>query len=109
MVQLQKDLNRINEAGIDLVAVSYDAADTLKGFAEKKMIQYPLLSDPKSEAIGAFKIRNQEVKKGSRLDGIPHPGTFLVDSDGVVRGKLFYSVRKRHGSDELIELAASVR
>jgi peroxiredoxin len=108
-VQLQKDLNRINDAGIDVVAVSYDSVDTLKAFAEKKMIQFPLLSDEKSEAIDAYHIRNQGVKKGSRLDGIPHPGTFLLDSDGVIRAKLFYTVRKRHGSDELIEAAESIR
>ena len=75
----------------------------------KKMIKFPLLSDAKSEVIDAYHIRNQEVKEGSRLDGIPHPGTFLVDSDGVVRAKLFYTVRKRHGSDELIEAAKSIR
>ena len=108
-MQLQKDLNRISDAGIDVVAVSYDSVDTLKAFAEKKTIKFPLLSDTQSEAIDAYHIRNQDVKEGSRLDGIPHPGTFLLDSDGVVRAKLFYTVRKRHGSDELIEAAKSIR
>ena len=108
-MQLQKDLNRINEAGVDVVAVSYDAVDTLQGFADKRMITFPLLSDTKSEAIDAYHIRNRDVKEGSRLDGIPHPGTFLVDSQGVIRAKLFYSVRKRHGVDELIEAAKTIR
>jgi peroxiredoxin len=73
------------------------------------MIKFPLLSDPNSETIDAFQIRNREVKAGSRQDGIPHPGTFLVDSDGVVRAKLFYTVRKRHSSEELIEAAKASR
>ena len=108
-MQLQKDLRRINEAGIDVVAVSYDSSEILKAFAEKKMIKFPLLSDAKSQTIDAYHVRNQEVKQGSRLDGIPHPGTFLVDSDGIVRAKLFYTVRKRHSSEELIEVAQSIR
>lgn len=108
-MQLQKDLNRINEAGVDVVAISYDSVDILNSFADKKMIKFPLLSDTNSEAIDAYHIRNQDVEKGSRRDGIPHPGTFLVDSDGVVQAKLFYSVRKRHNSDELIEAAEAIR
>lgn len=108
-MQLQKDLDRIHAAGIDVVAISYDSVDILKRFAEKQMIKFPLLSDSTSETIDAFQIRNQSVKEGSRQDGIPHPGTFLVDSDGVVRAKLFYTVRKRHSNDELIEAAQSYR
>ena len=108
-MQLQKDLERINDAGIDVVAVSYDSVDILSEFAGQKEIKFPLLSDPKSIAIESYHIRNQEVKEGSRLDGIPHPGTFLVDSEGVIRAKLFYTVRKRHSSDELIEAAKQIR
>ena len=109
MVQLQAELNKIEAAGIQLVAISYDSAEDLKEFADKKKITFPLLSDVDSKTIDAFGVRNEKTEPGSRQDGIPHPGTFLVDKDGVVRAKLFYSVFKRHTPAELIEAAEKVK
>jgi peroxiredoxin len=43
------------------------------------------------------------------LEGIPHPGTYLVDSDGVIRAKLFLEkYQERHSIDELLEAAESI-
>ena len=47
---------------------------------------------------------NKEAK--GKQAGIPYPGTFVIDSQGVIRAKLFnegYS--KRHSSEELIKAA----
>jgi peroxiredoxin len=64
-----------------------------------------LLSDPGSKTIDAYGIRNK-ASAGTRLDGIPHPGTILVDQAGVIRAKLFHDGYKtRHDSAALIEAA----
>ncbi len=109
MVQLQAELNKIEVAGIQLVAISYDSAEDLKEFADKNKITFPLLSDADSKTIDAYGVRNKETDPGSRQDGIPHPGTILVDKNGVVRAKLFYSVLRRHTPAEIIEAAEKVK
>lgn len=85
-----------------MVAISYDSVETLKTFADRAKIEFPLLSDEESVAIKAFGILNEGVRAGSRQEGIPHPGTFVIDSNGLIRAKLFVSVRQRHTSDQLM-------
>ena len=102
-MKLQDRLNELDGAGIHVVAISYDSVKTLKEFATQAKISFPLLADPESRVIDAYGIRNTDVAKGSGRDGIPHPGTFLVDSKGIVRAKLFYSVRVRHTPEELLK------
>lgn len=109
MVQLQKDLEDIQATGTQVIAISYDSVETLAAFAEKREITFPLLSDEGSKVIDAFGIRNEGVAAGSRQDGIPHPGTFIVDGQGRIRVKLFrdrYS--QRHTNEELIGAAKKI-
>lgn len=43
------------------------------------------------------------------LEGIPHPGTYILDKDGVVKAKLFLKkYQARHSIDELLEASKSV-
>ncbi len=91
---------------MELVAVSYDSPETLAAFAEERGIVFPLLSDPGSHTIDAFGVRNQEEDEG-RTRGIPHPGTVLIDSEGRIRGKLFYTgYMVRHDPDAILAEAA---
>jgi len=49
-----------------------------------------MLSDPNSEIIRQFEIFNDTISEtDARQYGIPHPGTFLVDEQGIVRHKFF--------------------
>lgn len=44
------------------------------------------------------------------LTGVPHPGTYLLDKDGVVRAKLFLEkYQERHSTEALIEAAKAAR
>ena len=105
MVQLQKELKKVEAAGITVVAISYDKPEILKSFATDKMITFRLLSDKDSKVIDLYKLRNSDVKKGSRQEGIPHPVTVLVNQDGTIQQKLTKSIRQRHTPDELIQAA----
>jgi len=92
-----------------LVGVSYDPPKVLRNFAEKQGITYPLLSDEDSRVIRGYGILNREMI-GGQFEGVPHPGTFLVDGDGVVVAKLFREgYRERHGPEELIQSARGAR
>ena len=104
MVQLQKDLKDIEAAGIKLVAISYDSVDALRSYAEEQNIEYLMLSDEGSKTIDAYGIRNTEAS--SRIDGIPYPGTYLLDGSGVVRAKFFIDgYQQRHSDADLIKAA----
>jgi peroxiredoxin len=90
-----------------VIGISYDEVDILKRFSDQSKITFSLLSDPESIAINAYNIRNEEAS--GRLDGIPIPGTFLIDRDGVIRAKLFLEgYRDRHTTDALIEAARAI-
>ena len=111
---MQRDLRKIEEAGVKVVGISYDSVDVLKEFAEKREITFPLLSDPESKTIIAYSLKNKETagKKFGKvdLDGIPYPGTLLVDKEGVIRAKLFVDgYRDRHSVDELVEAAERLK
>ncbi len=88
-----KDLNAIADQldakGYPLVALSYDSVETLEKFHSKNDLKYTLLSDPDSEIIDAFKVRNEEVSGNKRFDGIPHPAIFFVSKEGKVEAKLY--------------------
>jgi len=106
---LQKELDSVKKAKLYVVAVSYDSVKTLAGFGKQNKIRFPLLSDADSKVIEAYGILNEDVRPGSREDGVPHPGTFLIGQDGVIRAKLFYTIFKRHTPQELIETASQLR
>ena len=108
MVQLQRDLKLIEDAGIRLVGISYDEPEALKRFADQMKISFPLLSDPGSKMIDAYHIRNEAAK--GRAEGVPNPGTFVLDRDGIIRAKLFLEgYRERHTTKALIEAAKTIK
>jgi peroxiredoxin len=81
----------------------------LAKFAGKHKIAYPLLSDTNSKTIKAYGVFNQEAK-GGPTEGIPYPGTMLIDKDGIIRAKLFLEgYKKRSGAADLIKAAESIK
>ena len=107
---MQEDLATVEATGVKVVGISYDSVEVLKGFADKQKITFPLLSDPDSKTIAAYALRNKETagKKMGKidLDGVPYPGTIVVDADGVIRAKLFVDgYRERHATEELVKAA----
>jgi len=108
LVQLQRDLKSIEAAGVQVVGLSYDDPVVLKRFSDKAMITFPMLSDPESKTIEAYHIRNEAAQ--GKAEGVPNPGTFILDQDGVIRAKIFLEgYRDRHTTDALIEAAKAVR
>ncbi|CAN5557990.1 hypothetical protein BH09PLA1_BH09PLA1_17190 [soil metagenome] len=105
---MQKDLKQIQDAGITVIAISYDSVEVLAKFAGKRQITFPLLSDAGSKTIRAYGILNPDGK--GMAEGIPYPGTFLIDKQGVIRAKIFVDgYRERHSTDELIKAAESIK
>jgi hypothetical protein len=86
-VQLQRSLPEIQRAGLGVLAVSYDSTETLRTFADKHGITFPILSDQGSKTITAWGILNREAS--GRATGVPYPGTYVIDPRGVVVSRNF--------------------
>ena len=70
-------------------------------------ITLPLLSDPGSRTIEAYHILNPAAR--GRAEGVPYPGTFLLDQGGVIRAKLFLEgYRDRHTAEALVQAAKTI-
>lgn len=96
MIQLQAHLDVFREAGIGVVAMTYDDPALQAQFVSKWGIQYPLLHDVQTLSFRTLGILNEAHQPGDTAYGIPHPGMIVIDRDGLVVGKLFleaYSVR----------------
>jgi peroxiredoxin len=91
-----------------LVVITYDSADLLKRVAAKRGITFLLLSDPGSKTIDAFGLLNKEAS--GRAQGVPHPGVFILDREGVIRKKLFQDgYKERHSSADLVRAMKELR
>ncbi len=77
---LRDDLDRFQNAEVQVVAVSVDSGFALKAWSEQKEYNFPLLSDfwPHGAVASDYGVFNDEA-------GIANRGTFLIDVDGVVR------------------------
>lgn len=86
-MQLQQSLPDIQRQGLGLAAISYDSPETLRAFAAARGITFPLLSDAGSATIRRYDILNAQAS--GQAAGIPHPGTFVVNAQGVVVSRSF--------------------
>ena len=76
--QLRDDLAEF--ADVQVLAVSVDSAYTLKAWSDQQGYDFPLLSDfwPHGKVAQDYGIFNDKA-------GLANRGTFLVDTDGVIR------------------------
>jgi len=103
-VELAGSFDRLTEAGLGVVAISYDSVAILRSFSERHGgVGFTMLSDPDSEIINAFGIRNTEHAEDSMGYGIPYPGTYIVDPNGIVVEKFFApDYRERFTADTIL-------
>jgi AhpC/TSA family/Disulphide bond corrector protein DsbC len=103
-VELERSLEKFRAQGLGVAAISYDSPSVLRHFSERMGgFHFPLLADEGSKVIRAFGIFNHNVPEGDEFYGIPFPGTFLVDENGIVRAKYFEQMhRQRYTADSIL-------
>lgn len=112
-MELQKSLPDYQAAGIAVFAISYDPVDALAVFAEKYGITYHLLADEGSVVIERLGLLNTQVQEHhafygipsrDMVVGVPYPGAFILDEQGVIVDKRFHSsYRERETGSGLLE------
>lgn len=101
--------SEFRQAEIGVVVLTYDSRETLTRFVEKYSIPYTMLSDPDSIVIRRYGIFNDELEVGSKYHGVPYPGVFLADEDGVIRAKFAEeNYRDRPLLDDMLEAISTL-
>ncbi len=94
-MELNGGVKEIEKRGYRLAALSYDQIDVLQAFTEKRGLIYTLLSDPKSEVIDRYGLRDPAYPEGNKAYGVPRPIIFIVARDGSIKAKLFEDTFKK--------------
>jgi len=97
--------------GINVAAMTYDPYEFLKEVELDEGIEFTLLQDVEMRHVNAFGILNTtDYEPGQRAWGVPYPGIFLIDSEGVIRFKLAEEgYRIRPDFADVLEAAASMQ
>ena len=88
-MQLNESLEQFREQGLEIPGISYDSVAIVRHFSERAGIQFPLLADPDASNILAFGVVNTAVSPERRNYGIPFPGIYIIDENGILREKYF--------------------
>ena len=88
-MELNGGVKEIEKRGYRLAALSYDQVDVLQAFAGKRGLAFTLLSDPKSQVIDRYGLRDPAYPAGNKAHGVPKPVIFIVARDGTIEAKLF--------------------
>jgi len=92
---------QMQKAGAVVLGVSKDSVDSHARFAEKKSLNFPLLSDPEGKIISLYGAWKEKSMFGKTALGIER-STFLIDRDGVIR-KIWRPVRVEGHDREVLE------
>jgi hypothetical protein len=103
LVELEHSREAFEKQGLGIAAISYDSVAILHDFAERRGIHFPLLSDSNSTLIRAVGLLNETIPKNTPFFGIPYPGTFIVDANGVIKSKYFEDdFRERYTAADIL-------
>jgi peroxiredoxin len=80
---IQKNIEQLNAQGIRPVAISVDTPEASRNLAQQQGYTFPILSDPKVDAIRRYDLVHAGAGEGGH--DISRPAEFLIDSTGTVR------------------------
>jgi peroxiredoxin len=98
-----RDLPAFASAGVQLLAVSCDPMFSLRAFAERDSLTFPLLSDfwPHGEVAKAYGVFDEER-------GCARRSTFIVDRSGLVRWSVHKPMPEARDLEEQARVLAGV-
>lgn len=87
-MELAGQVESFRKRGIGVASVIPEPVATIKEFATRHGLGYPILSDPDAAIVKRFGLVDYSFK-GDLVGKVPYAGTFLVDERGVVKEKFF--------------------
>jgi peroxiredoxin len=89
LIDVNGGVAEIEKRGYRIAALSYDSPEILQAFTAKRHIAFTFLSDPRSEVIDLYKLRDPQYPPGNRAHGVPRPIIFVLGNSGVIKAKLY--------------------
>ncbi len=112
LAEIQKAEGEIIRLGYQIVAVSPDSPENLKGSADKNQLKYDLYSDGDGKLTKAMGIafqapeRSTEMLKkwsgGANEGFLPVPSVFVVDTSGIIKFEYINPDYKTRLSSDLL-------
>ena len=102
-MELLRDRSKdFESAGVRIMAASRDSAWSHVAWIQALDLNFPLLSDWNGEAVEGFGIAQPDFRG---MKGVARRSAFLIDADGVVRGRWLYEPSEVPDVDELVAAA----
>lgn len=109
LIQLDKNKQKYLDAGINIVAMTYDSPQVQHDFVRRHAITVPVLSDINAQSFNTLGILSPEYSPGDEHYGLPYPGMIVINTEGVIVGKLFVEAySKRVDAESALDYALSV-
>ena len=95
-------MTKKEKGGVQILAISIDEHETTKKFVQKLKergpgeLDFPMLEDRSHKVIDRYGIFNPDGK------GWPHPATYVIDKQGVVRWKFVEVDYKKSPTNEQV-------
>ena len=95
---------RLEEGGVELLAVSCDPMFTLRAFADREGIEFPMLSDfwPHGAVSSSYGVFDRDF-------GCSKRSTFVVDVEGRIRWLVHNEMPDLRSVDDLFDALARLR
>ena len=97
LVELQRNLEKFDERGASLIAVSADPVEKATKLVEDEGITFPVAADPELSVIDAYGMRHNGKE-------IAVPAVFVLDRNGhPVLGLISVSITDRPEVERILE------
>ena len=97
---------KLKKAGLTVVGINADSAQTHKRFIDKHKIPYRILVDAELEVARMFGVWGPKKFMGREFDGI-HRTTFLINPEGKIEAVWNKPKSKQH-AQEILEIFSSL-
>jgi len=77
---VKKNIDRIEQANTQVVALSVDTPERSAGFRKEATLPFELLCDPDKKVVNLYHLLNPHEH-----DGIAYPAIFVIDPKGRIR------------------------
>lgn len=103
MRALQKRITEFQTDTVQVLGVSCDSPYVQRVFAEEERLTFPVLADnwPHGATAQAYGVFDDEV-------GAARRGTFVIDTDGVIRWTVVNAIPNARQSEEYVEALAAL-
>ena len=103
-------MTKDEKENVQILTVSIDSHEDSKKFVQKLKerfpgdLDFPMLEDKEHRVINRYGILNPDGK------GWPHPATYVIDKQGIVRWKFIETdYKKRPTNDQILAALRQIR